>query len=213
MAGPQPQLVFVDGSFAELAQEIADYVHVGDEVRSLLEKDQQDEVLKKIVIASAALNSIPEREFTAAYNLLVYLVLQSKNAKMFLPKVCDNLAKPMTASPVMPGLALNALTNIFNMLEPENEIRYNVFMAILRFVRKHGMFENLKRFLPHLDTWLKQWDTDDEDQRKLYEEVAQAALEVGDEKCVQRLQVKRPLRVGVCVCVSAVMALTAPPQR
>ncbi|KAI1083143.1 hypothetical protein F5B20DRAFT_568846 [Whalleya microplaca] len=179
----QPQLVFVDGTFAELAQEMSDYVHVGDDVKPLLEKDQKDEVLKKIIIASSALNSVPEKEFTAAYNLLVYLVLQSDNARMFLPRVCDNLMKPITSSPVNgPGLALNALTNIFNMLQPDNELRYNVFMAILRFVKQHQMFDNLKRYLPNLDTWLKDWDTDEEDQRKLYEDVADVAHETGDQE-------------------------------
>ena len=77
-APPQPQLVFVDGSFADLAQEMADYLNVGDEVKPLIEKDQKDEVLKKIIIASPALNNQPEKEFTAAYNLLVYLVLRMR---------------------------------------------------------------------------------------------------------------------------------------
>ena len=34
----RPQLIFVDGSFPELAQEMADYVQVGDEVKPLLAK-------------------------------------------------------------------------------------------------------------------------------------------------------------------------------
>ncbi|KAK7752697.1 hypothetical protein SLS62_005249 [Diatrype stigma] len=180
---PQPQLVFVDGSFADLAQEMADYLNVGDEVKPLLEKEEKDEVLKKIIIASPALNAKPEKEFTAAYNLLVYLVLQSDNIEMFLPRVCDNLTKPITSSPVNgPGLALNALSNIFNQLQPENEMRYNVFQAIVRFSRQNGFFENIKRYLPSLDVWFQQWETDAEDQRKLYEQVAEAAHEAGDEK-------------------------------
>ncbi|KAI5917803.1 hypothetical protein F4810DRAFT_704657 [Camillea tinctor] len=183
MAAPQPQLVFVDGSFAELAQEMADFVSVGEEVKPLLEKEQNDEVLKKIIVASTALNSIPEKEFTAAYNLLVYLVLQSEKAEVLLPRVCDNLMKPITTSPVNgPGLALNALTNIFNMLQPENELRYNVFMTILRFLKHHGMFENIKRYLPNLDAWLEQWKVDEDAKRKLYETVAEAATESGDEE-------------------------------
>ncbi|KAI0012103.1 hypothetical protein F4779DRAFT_626054 [Xylariaceae sp. FL0662B] len=179
----QPQLVFVDGTFAELAQEMADYIHISEDVKPLLEKDQKDEALKKIIIASTALNSVPEKEFTAAYNLLVYLVLQSENARMFLPRVCENLMKPITSSPVNgPGLALNALTNIFNMLQPDNELRYNVFMAILRFLKVNSMFDNLKRYLPHLDAWLKDWDVDEEDQRKLFEEVADVAHDTGDQE-------------------------------
>ncbi len=81
----RPQLVFVDGSFSDLAQDLADYVHIGDEVRPLLEKDQQEEALAKIVRASGALNSMPEKEYTAAYNLLIHLVVnESKEPKKYL---------------------------------------------------------------------------------------------------------------------------------
>ncbi|KAI0889861.1 PCI-domain-containing protein [Annulohypoxylon maeteangense] len=181
------QRVFVDGSFAELAKEMADYLHVGEEVKPLLEKDQKDEVLKKIVLASPALNAVPEKEFQSSYNLLVYLVLQSDNVGMFLPRVCDNLTKPITSSPVHgPGLALNALTTIFNLLKHDNErdsdLRFNVFMAILRFVKHNGFYETLKKSLPDVKGWLQQWESDEEDQRKLYTEVAEVALEAGDEE-------------------------------
>ena len=184
MAAPyQPQLVFVDGSFADLAQEMADYLQIGDEARPLLEKDDKDEVLKKIIMASPALNARPEKEFTSAYNLLVYLVLQSENVDKLLPRVADNLTKPITSSPVNgPGLALNALSNIFNLLQPDNRLRYNVFGAIMRFVKQNGFFDNIKRYLPNLDVWFQQWETSVEDQRKLYELIADAAHESGDEK-------------------------------
>ncbi|CAJ2501498.1 Uu.00g043510.m01.CDS01 [Anthostomella pinea] len=187
----QSQLVFVDGTFAELAQEMADYLNTGEGVKPLLEKEQNDEVLKKIIIASTALNAVPEKEFTAAYNLLVYLVLQSKNAEMFLPRVCDNLMKPITSSPVNgPGLALNALTNIFNMLPPDNELRFNVFMAILKFLKMHSMFENLKPYLSNLEAWMKEWEIDDDDQRQLYETVAETAHEAGEETMAYQFVVK-----------------------
>lgn len=178
----RPQLVFVDGSFSELAQEMADYLGVGADVKALLEKDQQDEVLKKIILASTTLNAVPEREFTAAYNLLVYLVLQAKNPNMFLSRVCDNLTKPVTSSPQNgPGLALGALTNIFNMLKPDDATRYHVFSAIVKYLKNNGMFEHLKKYLPKLDAWLQEWDIAEEDERKLYEAIAEAAAEAGDE--------------------------------
>lgn len=183
------QTCFVDGNFADLAQEMANYVQVGDEVSALIQKDQEgevknkDEVLKKIVIAIPALLSAPEKEFTPAYNCLSYLVLQSDNPEMFLPRVCENLMKPITSSPVNgTGLALTALSNIFNMLPVKNELRYNVFMAILQFLKHHSMFDNLKGFLPCLHQWFIDWDIDEEDQRKLYIQVAEVAREAGDEK-------------------------------
>jgi len=182
MAGPhQPQLVFIDGSFEELAQEMADFLSISDEVKPFIEKKQKDDILKKLIIASPALHSIPEKEFAGAYNLLVYLVLQSDKAEMFLPRVCDNLMKPVTSSPINgPGLALNVLTTIFNMLKPDNELRFNVFMAILRFLKFHGMFENLKPYLKNLDTWMEDWETDSDDQRQAYEAIAETAQEAGD---------------------------------
>ncbi|KAI1810996.1 PCI-domain-containing protein [Poronia punctata] len=182
MAGAQqPQLAFIDGTFEELAQEMADFLNIGDEVKPLVEKQQRDDILKKLIIASPALHSIPEKEFAGAYNLLVYLVLQSDKVEMFLPRVCDNLMKPVTSSPINgPGLGLNVLTTIFNMLRPNDEMRYNVFMAILRFLKFHGMFENLKPYLKNLDSWMADWGTDAEDQRQAFEAIAEAAQEAGD---------------------------------
>lgn len=177
------QHIFIDGTFAELAQELAVYLSIGPEVEPLLEANKKDDALKKIVTASIALNSIPEKEFTAAYNLLVYLVLQSPSVNMFLPRICDNLSKPITSSPVnSSGLALNVLTTIFNLLKPENDVRFNVFQAILRLVKTSGLFEMLRPQLEKLGTWIAQWEVDEEDQRKLFGQIADAAEDAGEEK-------------------------------
>jgi len=178
-----PQLIFVDGSFAELAQEMADYLQIGEQVKPLLEKDQREEALQAIVKASIFLNSVPEKEFTAAYNLLIHLVLQSKDPKKFLPVMCQNLTKPITSSPAHGfTLASGALSTVFNLLEVKNPLRYNVFMQIVRFLRQHGQFEVLKPRLKNLELWFEEWDTDEEDQLKLYTEVSDAAAESGDEE-------------------------------
>ncbi|KAK3943628.1 hypothetical protein QBC46DRAFT_351209 [Diplogelasinospora grovesii] len=186
-----PQLIFVDGSFAELAQEMADYIQVGEQVKPLLEKEQREEALQVIVKASHFLNSVPEKEFTAAYNLLIHLILQSKEPQKCLPTVCQNLLKPITSSPTHGfTLASNALSTIFNLLDKNNPLRYNVFMQIARFVRQHGQFELLKPRLKNLEVWLEEWDVDDEQQRRLYIEVAEAASEAGDEEEAYHLLLK-----------------------
>ena len=180
---PSTQQVFIDGSFADLAQELAEYLNIGKDVEPLLEKNQKDEVLKKIVTASSALNATPEKEFTAAYNLLVYLVIQSPSVNMFLPKICDNLQRPITSSPVNgSGLALSVLTTIFNLLTPTNNVRFNVFQAILRVVKSSGLFEMLRPQLKKLDTWVMEWELDEEDQRILFGQVADAAEDAGEEE-------------------------------
>ncbi|EFX01820.1 pci domain containing protein [Grosmannia clavigera kw1407] len=186
----RPRLVFVDGTFAELVQELADYLHVGEAVEPLLAQEKNEQALAKVVEASAALSAVPEKEFTGAYNLLIHLVVnESKDASPYLRTICQNLLQPVTSSPVNgPALALNALQAIFNLLAPTNGLRYNVLLSILRFARVNGFYDNLKPTLPNLPRWLQEWDVDEEAQRKIYLEIATIASEGGeDEEAYQYL--------------------------
>ncbi|KAH9243023.1 hypothetical protein K456DRAFT_132493 [Colletotrichum gloeosporioides 23] len=180
----QPQLLFVDGSFQELAREMADYLHIADEVKPLVENEaKKEEVLSKLVRSSTALTSVAEKEFTAASNLMVHLVLQSEDPKKHLPTLCQAFSKPIASSPVNGvGLSLNALSTIFNLIAPENPIRYNVFMAILRFLKANAMFDTIQPYLKQLPDWFADWKTSDEFQRQMYEEIAEVAKEAGKEE-------------------------------
>ncbi|KAI4161835.1 MAG: hypothetical protein LQ342_004526 [Letrouitia transgressa] len=187
--------LLIEGSFEELADELAHYLDevqkrqnesaapTQAEITPLLEQSQKDEVLKKLVIASTILNSAPEKEFIAAYNLLIHLIRQSPNHDKFLPKICQNLSAPIASSPNNgPGLALSVLSTIFNILPSDNDIRYHVFLAVLRVVRGSGSFETLRPQLKNLDSWISQWETDEEDQRKLYLNIAEVASDAGEEE-------------------------------
>lgn len=180
----QPQLLFVDGSFEELAKEMADYLKAED-AKQLLSGEKapsKEEVLSKLVAASSALNTVPEKEYTAASNLMIHLVLQSADPKKYLPALCANFAKPMSNSPVHGvGLSLNALSTVFNLLEPADPIRARVFMEILKFLKAHGMFDSLRSHLERLPEWLDAWGAGEEIERKIYEEVADVAAEAGEE--------------------------------
>lgn len=183
--GQQPQLVFVDGSFEELALEMADYLKAED-AKQLLSSDDQgnkEEVLAKLIAASSGLTTVPEKEFTAASNLMIHLVLQSADPKKYLPSLCSVFSKPINSSPVHgAGLSLNALTTVFNLLEPEDPIRARVFMEILKFLRAHSMFDALRQYLDKLPEWIESWGTGEDYQRKLYEEIAEVAHETGAEE-------------------------------
>lgn len=178
----RPQLIFVDGTFAELALGMAKIVQVEEQVKPLLEKNENEEALQAIVKASIHLNSIPEKDFNPSYNLLIHLVLDSKDPKKYLPTLCSNLLKPITSSPLHHiTLAANALTTIFNLLETDNPLRYNVFMQMSRFIKQNSQYELFKPMLKNLPRWVKDWDIDEEDQRKLYVEIAEIASEGGDD--------------------------------
>ena len=178
----QPQLLFVDGSFEELAAEMADYLKAED-AKQLLEKDpKKDEVLAKLVASASGLNTVPEKEFTAASNLMIHLVMQSADPKKYLPQLCSVLAKPLNNSPTHgPALSLNALTTVFNLLEPASPIRARVFMEILKFLKAHAMFDALRPYLEKMGGWMEEWDISEEMQQQIYEEVAEVALESGEE--------------------------------
>ncbi|KAI9808236.1 MAG: hypothetical protein M1825_004693 [Sarcosagium campestre] len=194
MPGPTNTLL-IEGPFEELAEELAQYLDnlrknqpdvatkVHDEVVEVLQTRKKDEALKKLVTASAALNSAPEKEFIAAYNLLIHLVRQSPNLNMFLPKICSNLSQPITSSAAHgPSMALSVLTTIFNIMTPDNDARFHMFLAILNVIRAHSLYDSIRPQLKHMDRWISEWESDEEDQRKLYLEIADVAQEAGEDE-------------------------------
>ncbi|KAK9436340.1 Eukaryotic translation initiation factor 3 subunit M [Metarhizium brunneum] len=179
----QPQLLFVDGTFEELAKEMAEYLKA-EEAAQLLSKEKvsKEDVLAKLVAASAGLSTVPEKEYTAASNLVIHLVLQSADPKKYLQTLCANLAKvPINSSVHGPGLSLNALATVFNLLPPEDVIRARIFLEIVKFSRAHNMFDSMRLYLDKLGEWLESWEASEEIERMVYENVAEAALEAGEE--------------------------------
>ncbi|KUI56608.1 Eukaryotic translation initiation factor 3 subunit M [Cytospora mali] len=175
-------LVFVDGSTNDVLQEIADYLQIGDEIRSTLEKGDTEDALTTIVKTSAVLNSKPEKEVGPAYNLLIFAVVNhSKEPKKHLPTICQNLTKPITSSPVNGrDLALGSLSTVFNLLAKDDPIRFNVFLQIVRFVKLNNMFDTIKPALKNVPGWLEAWGVEEEERQKVYVEIADAA-EAADE--------------------------------
>ncbi|KAK6365751.1 hypothetical protein LTS17_011138 [Exophiala oligosperma] len=211
MPGPSNTLL-IEGSFSELAEELAQYLDtlakseegagVQADVAQFLHQireaeqsqepvdeasvqQQKNEVLKKIVTKASVLNSAPEREFTAAYNLLISLSLQSPSSEQFFARICQYLSEqPLTSSPAFgSSLALQTLTTIFNVLPLTSDARYHVFLAVLKVIKSSASAQIFEALIPQLETnipnWLSTWQLDDEDARTLYLTVADVASETG----------------------------------
>jgi translation initiation factor 3 subunit M len=188
-----PNLSLVEGAFEELATELATYLdtlrgegsNVAAEVAPLLadpeksdrpQATNRDLVLKKLVTASSALNGAPERELQAAYNLLIHLISQAEEPDTYLPKVCRYLTQPITSSPHNgSGIALGILGTIFNTIQPDDETRYHVLLAIIDLIQQSGNYVTLQPQLKHLDNWVEEWELDDGEKRKLYTALSNAA--------------------------------------
>ncbi|PGH35085.1 eukaryotic translation initiation factor 3 subunit M [[Emmonsia] crescens] len=180
-----PNTLLIEGTFAELADELAQYIdavrkvekgvhaEVTPALEALREKEQledepssvkkqqilsqRDEVLKRIVVAAQALKAASEKKITAAYNLLIHLIHQSSSVNMFLPRICGYLAKPFTSSPQHgSSLAISILSTIFNTLP----------RRILLDIQ--------------LSTWISSWDLDEDDLQRLHLAISDAAKEAGD---------------------------------
>ncbi|KAK6394566.1 hypothetical protein LTR95_019568, partial [Oleoguttula sp. CCFEE 5521] len=144
-----PRLSLVEGSFEELALELATYLdqQKGEEsdvlstiTPKIADPEQEgrpaetdkDAVLESLVGASDVLNSAPEKELQAAYNLLIHLISQSEDPDNYIRSICLNLRKPITSSPANnTGIALSILGTIFNTLDPDDSTRYNVLTLII----------------------------------------------------------------------------------
>ncbi|KAF2740551.1 eukaryotic translation initiation factor 3 subunit M [Polyplosphaeria fusca] len=187
MPGPTNTLL-IEGTFDELTEELAQYLDnlkktqgeensgIQTECAELLQQNKKDEVLKKLVMGSQTLNQAPEKEFIAAYNLLIHLVRQSPNVGMFLPRICGHLAAPITSSPANGGaLALSVLSTIFNTLPPSNDMRYHILLTVIGVIRDTKNFATLRPQLKQVDQWLETWEMDDEDSRKLYLAISETA--------------------------------------
>ena len=211
MPGPSNTLL-IEGSFPELAEELAQYLdarsnaeqdqglhaEIEPALNEIREKEQaetpdvesvqkqKDDVLKKLVGRAQVLNSAPEKEFTAAYNLLIHLSNQSPTRDMLLARICQYLSEsPITSSTQFgPSLALTTLTTVFNTLPPNSESRYHVFLAILKVIRATSSTQAFETLTQQLKTnvpkWLSEWQLDDEDARSLHVSIADVAEASGN---------------------------------
>ena len=66
------------------------------------------------------------------------------------------------------------------MLPQDSSSRYHVFLALLKVIRNGSSFEVLRPQLRSLETWLQQWDINDDAQKTLYLTVSDIADEAGE---------------------------------
>lgn len=124
-------------------------------------------------------------EFIPSYNLLIHLVRPSTLLPELLPTILNNLSTPPSTSPNNgPALVLSILTTIFNVLPPTSELRCTVFHSILKIVSTYGLYEVLSPQLKNLERWFSEWNTNDEEARKILVTIANIAEDAGDDECV-----------------------------
>lgn len=196
--------LLIEGSFPELAEELAQYLDSlgnGEGVFSSVEAELsqireaeshetqdgtsiqklRDDVLKKIITQATLLNNAPEREFSAAYNLLINLAQQSPMQEQFFARMCKYLSEQPVVpnSSYGPTLAISTLTTIFNVLPLASEARYHVFLAIIKVIKSTSSAPAFEALIPQLEqnlpNWLTAWQLDEEDAQSLHVAISDVA--------------------------------------
>lgn len=123
-------------------------------------------------------------EFIPSYNLLIHLVQPNQQLlQELLPTILSNLSTPPSSSPHNgPPLVVSILTTIFNVLPTTSPLRSSVFQTILKVVTVHGLYEVLSPQLKHLQRWLVEWRSSDEEIRTILVNIANIAEEAGDDE-------------------------------
>ncbi|KAF8451509.1 PCI domain-containing protein [Terfezia claveryi] len=179
----------VEGSFYDQVDELAQYLDtvnqtpgvLSGELAPLAEREEKDEMVRKLANASSALSQAPEKEFIPSYNLLIHLVRPSPLLPELLPIILNNLSTPPSSSPNNgPALVLSILTTIFNVLPPTSNLRSTVLQIILKIISAHGLYEVLSPQLKNLDRWFAEWNSSNEEVRSILVTVADIAEEASD---------------------------------
>lgn len=125
--------------------------------------------------------------FSLAFSLVHHLT--EEQTGNFIKKLCGLLSDVKT-SDTLSDLKLNLLCVMFNLLEPTNTFRKDVFMVLLRFAQDTGNAAACTGQFKHIPNWIKQWQLNEADEAALYLIVSQVCEQAGEAIASQDYLVK-----------------------
>lgn len=184
--------VFTEGPLEAQALEFASYVSKlkGEpeekgpfitETENLLKEKNFEQVLQTFASSTLILLEAPEKEFEAIYNLLIAILKSaSPETHPILIKSSIKALVEVQNDKAIPKLKV--LQNLYNTLEYNSTLRYDVFLAILDIATKNDEIDTLLPQLHRLDTWVKEWAISTDQVRELYLTVSDKLKEAGELK-------------------------------
>lgn len=115
--------------------------------------------------------------FSLAFSLLHNLT--EEQVGNFIKKLCDLLSDTKTKD-TLPVLKLNLLCVMFNLLEPTNTLRKNVFMVLSQFALDTNNAHACTGQLKHISNWTKQWQLNEAEEAELYLLVSKVCEQAGE---------------------------------
>ncbi|TPX67532.1 hypothetical protein SpCBS45565_g03680 [Spizellomyces sp. 'palustris'] len=118
-------------------------------------------------------------DFESLYNLLIALIKDAQPE--IVPKLVNSIIQPIVASGTDKAhLRLKVLSNLYNNLESNSPVRYDVFVAILNVAAEAGELDVLVPHLLSLDAWIAEWGVALNQRRALYLLISQKLEQSGE---------------------------------
>ncbi|KAJ3102624.1 hypothetical protein HDU97_000408 [Phlyctochytrium planicorne] len=137
------------------------------ETQTLLEATKYEDIYEKFSKKTELLLSLEPKEYEKVFNLLIALICQASNNN--LSKLVKNVITPISSSPSGDShQKLRILSNLYNSLEPNSNVRYEVFTAILKVAANNDEIDHIAPQLEDLDQLLTLWGSALKEKRELY---------------------------------------------
>ncbi|KAF9966706.1 hypothetical protein BGZ70_001541 [Mortierella alpina] len=179
-------IIFIDAPVQDQAVELATYISslradeeqaLVKEVVALVEAEKVADAANVLVKESKTLLEAPEKEFEAAFNLLVAIAL-SDASKTGL----EQILKTVIAEPAQKTtLKFKVLSNIFNTLPANSPLRLPVFTSIVELAVASDDMDLVLPQLQYVPNWISEWGVGVEAERTLLMTVSDRLKETGNQ--------------------------------
>jgi len=160
------------------------------EMKGLLEKKLYKDFISRMVdVQQVVLEKAPEKETEGCFNLL-FALLRKLDTTTRHSHVAKLIAITSANSADHALLRLRLLGNLYNLLEPSSNSRYEAFAALLRYAVESNNAEAVAPQFGKIDAWLRQWDATIEQKRSLYLLVRRIFLQTNDRASAHRYLIK-----------------------
>ncbi|KAG7884311.1 hypothetical protein KL938_002183 [Ogataea parapolymorpha] len=152
---------------------------------TLAEQENKQELLAKVLESSRELAKLSDKVFEPTFNLLLHLIdiLRSEldvsleqQLSTILPEIQKVVVVPddvlsKDRSSIRVSSLVSVLSNLFNFVPPQSQLRVQVLKDILSIVSKHSLLNVAGPLAQHLKVWLTDCNASSEDIKSIYMQV------------------------------------------
>lgn len=165
--------VFFDSSLSDITSGIARYLdelnedsetsllQLANEIQSAEDESERQQLYFTLAENASLLQNAPPQKFESSYNQLLYVLMSAPEFAKLMPVVLANLAGDMPKSSAAQMNVLAVLSNLYNILPVNSELRFDVFDRIIDFSCSTGTIAPLIPQLRQLGQLLKFWHIDE----------------------------------------------------